>query len=82
MTKASILSLEQTEVAGLFTIIFEGECRGEINHAPVGDMGFGYDPLFVPDGETRTFAQMELEEKKVISHRGNAIRALKKALGK
>lgn len=63
-------------------IIFEGECRGEINHAPVGDMGFGYDPLFVPDGETRTFAQMELEEKKIISHRGNAIRALKKALGK
>lgn len=62
--------------------IFEGECRGEINHAPVGDMGFGYDPLFVPDGETRTFAQMELEEKKAISHRGNAIRALKKALGK
>jgi XTP/dITP diphosphohydrolase len=43
-------------------------------------MGFGYDPLFVPDGETRTFAQMELEEKKAISHRGNAIRALKAAL--
>ena len=63
-------------------VIFEGECRGEINHAPIGDMGFGYDPLFVPDGETRTFAQMELEEKKLISHRGNAIRALKKALGK
>ena len=62
--------------------IFEGECRGSINYAPVGDMGFGYDPLFVPDGETRTFAQMELEEKKAISHRGNAIRALKKALGK
>ena len=71
---------------GKFTVsepkIFEGECRGQINHAPVGDMGFGYDPLFVPDGETRTFAQMELEEKKAISHRGNAIRALKKALGK
>lgn len=62
--------------------IFEGECRGNINYAPVGDMGFGYDPLFVPDGESRTFAQMELEEKKAISHRGNAIRALKKALGK
>lgn len=56
--------------------IFEGECRGAINYSPVGDMGFGYDPLFVPDGETRTFAQMELEEKKKISHRGNAIRAL------
>lgn len=62
--------------------IYEGECRGSINFAPVGDMGFGYDPLFVPDGETRSFAQMELEEKKVISHRGNAIRALKAALGK
>jgi XTP/dITP diphosphohydrolase len=45
-------------------------------------MGFGYDPLFVPDGETRTFAQMDLEEKKAISHRGNAIRALKAALVK
>jgi len=73
---------EQGEFVISKPIIFEGECRGEINHAPVGDMGFGYDPLFVPDGETRTFAQMELEEKKVISHRGNAIRALKKALGK
>ena len=73
---------EQDEFVISKPIIFEGECRGEINHAPVGDMGFGYDPLFVPDGETRTFAQMELEEKKVISHRGNAIRALKKALGK
>ena len=60
--------------------IFEVECRGKINYAPVGDIGFGYDPLFVPDGVTRTFAQMELEEKKAISHRGNAIRALKAAL--
>lgn len=62
--------------------IYEGECRGSINHGPVGDMGFGYDPLFVPNGETRTFAQMELEEKKAISHRGNAIRALYKDLSK
>ena len=71
---------------GKFTVsepkIFEGECRGQINHKPVGDMGFGYDPLFVPDGFDRTFAQMELSEKKGISHRGNAIRALKKALHK
>lgn len=75
-----------SQVDGKFSIseprIFEGECRGTINYAPVGDMGFGYDPLFVPDGETRTFAQMELEEKKAISHRGNAIRALKAALVK
>ena len=74
------------DASGKFVVsepkIFEGECRGNINYAPVGDMGFGYDPLFVPDGETRTFAQMDLEEKKAISHRVNAIRALKKALGK
>ena len=56
--------------------IFEGECRGQVNFAPVGDKGFGYDPLFIPNGETRTFAEMELAEKKPISHRGNAIRAL------
>ncbi len=60
--------------------IFEGECRGHIGNSPVGDKGFGYDPLFIPDGETRTFAQMELAEKKPISHRGNAIRALRNAL--
>lgn len=66
---------------GNFTVsepkIYEGECRGQINHAPIGDMGFGYDPLFVPNGFDRTFAQMELSEKKGISHRGNAIRAMK-----
>lgn len=61
-------------------LIYEGECRGRINIIPVGDMGFGYDPLFVPDGFDRCFAQMDLEEKKAISHRGNAIRALKAAL--
>ena len=69
------------EVDGKWTVsepkIYEGECRGQINFAPVGDMGFGYDPLFVPDGFDRTFAQMELAEKKGISHRGNAIRAMK-----
>ena len=69
------------DASGNFTIsapkIYEGECRGQINYAPAGNMGFGYDPLFVPDGFDRTFAQMELSEKKAISHRGNAIRAMK-----
>lgn len=71
---------------GVFAIsapqIFEGECRGRITLEPKGDMGFGYDPLFIPNGFDRTFAEMELEEKKAISHRGNAIRALKKNLQK
>ena len=72
------------ESNGKFSIseprIFEGECRGQINLAPVGDKGFGYDPLFIPNGFSKTFAQMELAEKKPISHRGNAIRALRDAL--
>lgn len=56
--------------------IFEGECRGRIGLEPVGDLGFGYDPLFIPDGFTTTFAQMEISEKKGLSHRGNAISQL------
>lgn len=56
--------------------IFEGECRGKIGEEPVGNLGFGYDPLFIPNGFTRTFAQMEISEKKDLSHRGMAIRKL------
>ena len=41
-----------------------------------GTGGFGFDPIFVPDGETRTFAEMSTEEKSVISHRGRALYAL------
>lgn len=49
---------------------------GEILHAPVGENGFGYDPLFRPMGEHRSSAQMSAEEKDSISHRGKALRAL------
>lgn len=56
--------------------IFEGECRGRIGYESVGTLGFGYDPLFIPDGFSTTFAQMEISEKKNLSHRGNAIRKL------
>lgn len=41
--------------------------------------GFGYDPLFVPDGDTRTLAEMSVAEKQAISHRGKALEALKAA---
>lgn len=57
----------------------EGECRGKILEALRGSEGFGYDPLFVPDGETRTFAEMSLAEKQKLSHRGRAIENLKAA---
>lgn len=49
---------------------------GEIIHEPVGENGFGYDPLFRPKGETRTSAQMSSEEKDLMSHRGKALRAI------
>ena len=53
-----------------------GEMRGHLVRSPRGSNGFGYDPIFVPDGETRTSAEMTSEEKDAISHRGNALRAL------
>ena len=56
--------------------IFEGSIEGRITEAPVGSHGFGYDPVFVPEGEQRTFAEMSLEEKNRFSHRSNAIRKL------
>ncbi|WP_337042925.1 RdgB/HAM1 family non-canonical purine NTP pyrophosphatase [Emticicia sp. 17c] len=55
---------------------FDGIIRGTILHEKRGKEGFGYDPLFVPDGYTRTFAEMGLEEKNPISHRGLAVQKL------
>ncbi len=54
----------------------DGEMRGHLVREPRGSNGFGYDPIFVPDGETRTSAELSNEEKDAISHRGNALRAL------
>ena len=53
---------------------FEGEVRGRIIDEPRGANGFGYDPIFVPDGSDRTFAELTQEEKNRISHRANAFR--------
>ena len=56
--------------------VFHGQCRGTIADTERGKGGFGYDPLFVPEGETRTFAEMSLPEKNAISHRARAVDAL------
>ena len=56
--------------------LFTGIVRGQISDKPKGDEGFGYDPLFIPEGHDRTFAQMSLDEKAAISHRGKAVAAL------
>ena len=52
--------------------LFDGEVRGEIAHAPRGEQGFGYDPLFVIAGDGRTMAELPAEEKHRLSHRGLA----------
>jgi len=57
-----------------------GECHGTLATAPRGKEGFGYDPLFIPDGETRTFAEISSSEKKEYSHRGVALRQLRAKL--
>jgi XTP/dITP diphosphohydrolase len=56
--------------------VVHGEMRGHLVRGPRGANGFGYDPIFVPDGGTRTSAELSAEEKDAISHRGNALRAL------
>lgn len=54
----------------------EGRVEGEIAPEPRGEGGFGYDPLFIPEGETRTFAEMLASEKEALSHRAKAMTAL------
>lgn len=56
--------------------VFEGRSEGQIVWPPRGDRGHGYDPIFQPDGETQTFAEMLPAEKDAISHRGKALRQL------
>ena len=58
-------------------VLFEGIVTGKIAHERhYGDGGFGYDPIFVPDGYTETFSQMSSQGKNLISHRGRAVRKL------
>lgn len=56
--------------------LFEGIVEGRIIERERGAEGFGYDPLFIPDGFDRTFAEMTAEEKNAVSHRGRAVRRL------
>ncbi len=58
-----------------------GTCEGIIAEERRGDMGFGYDPLFIPDGESRTFAEMEEAEKNRLSHRYRAFERAKAEWG-
>jgi XTP/dITP diphosphohydrolase len=57
----------------------DGRCEGKIGHEPRGDQGFGYDPLFIPDGYTQSFGELSGDIKHSISHRGAALAEAKKA---
>jgi XTP/dITP diphosphohydrolase len=56
--------------------VVHGRMDGHLVREPRGTGGFGYDPIFVPDGETRTSAELPSVEKDAVSHRGRALRAL------
>ncbi len=62
--------------------LFQGICTGTITREKRGEKGFGYDPVFQPDGSDKTFAEMSMDEKAVVSHRGKAIRDLVEYLSK
>jgi len=61
-------------------IVARGECEGHIIYQAKGTNGFGYDPLFVPSGFDRTFAELSGAEKNIISHRAIALQNLRKKL--
>jgi XTP/dITP diphosphohydrolase len=60
--------------------LFEGIVKGKIINEKRGVEGFGYDPVFIPDGKKRTFAEMELAEKNTVSHRARAFEKLREFL--
>jgi len=74
----AVLALAGPDGAILASV--EGRCAGRIGRAPRGTAGFGYDPLFVPEGRALTMAELPPEEKDGLSHRGAAFRALRPAL--
>ena len=63
------------------TYYFEGFCKGQILSNMQGENGFGYDPIFVPDGASKSFANMTMEEKNTFSHRQKAVSQLFEFLG-
>ena len=73
----------QTSISLTFdneSIFFKGVVRGKISSEPRGKYGFHYDPIFIPEGNEKTFGEMTLKEKNKISHRAYAINKLKKFL--
>jgi XTP/dITP diphosphohydrolase len=69
-------------IAAQEKIVVEGRCEGSILEAPRGSDGFGYDPLFLVEGTGKSMAELSMEEKNRVSHRGRAFAALVQKLGR
>ena len=83
--KTTLTDIQNTESSAEFTqngdeLVCEGECPGTIAFAPMGEGGFGYDPVFFVPELRKTFGQLTAEEKASVSHRGKALRAFAAAL--
>jgi len=76
MRDAFFKSVIALRVPGEGIKIFRGEVKGGISFEARGSGGFGFDPIFVPEGEIRTFAEMSVREKNMFSHRAAAFRAM------
>jgi XTP/dITP diphosphohydrolase len=78
--RARFVAVAALELPDGQTFVCSGVLRGVITEAPLGDEGFGYDPLFVPEGSTRTLAEMSVAEKNRISHRKQALSRMRAVL--
>lgn len=72
---AALVVPSAAQVSGTHTVV-HGRWRGTLTRVARGSNGFGYDPIFVPDGDRRTSAELDPAEKDAVSHRGRALRAL------
>jgi XTP/dITP diphosphohydrolase len=77
---AALVVPSGAQISGTQTVV-HGRWRGTLTRVARGSNGFGYDPIFVPDGDQRTSAELDPAEKDAVSHRGRALRALLPALG-
>jgi len=73
--RAQFKSAVALHLAGRF-MVFTGITRGTISFAQRGNLGFGYDPIFIPEGRDRTMAEMNMAEKSILSHRGKSFTSL------
>ena len=92
LVEQRLAEIESDDVSAWFTcalavawpggpaVVVEGRVDGALTFPPRGDNGFGYDPIFVPRGHTRTFGEMDEAEKETLSHRARAFARLKAAL--